>query len=878
MQPVPPRLTRWILRHLLPADEREFVLGDLEEEFRLLASTDAARARHVYRRELLGTIRTRMARGSRGPSYRHSANAPEPSGRLIADLRVAFRSLIRHPAVGTVVILTLAIGIGALTAIWSVVDGVLLRPLPFPDADRVVSVCSVHPSLDGWCGASPPDARDWELQSGALAEVGLLRGQAVILRTETGLESLSGALATPQLLRILGVRPVVGRLYTDAEQQSAEPTVLISYATWQSRFGSDPTVVGQRLVLDDRSARIVGVLPEDLWIPWSRGAQVVQPLPFDPSDEENRGWRGFRAIGRLADGIEAPAASEELATVAQAIGGRFPESNLGWGVGLVPIREHIVGSSRGALSLFLGAVVLVLLVSCANVTSVLLARETQRRREMAVRAALGATRGDLLRILAAEGALLGLLGGGLGVGLAAVLLPPLLALAPAIPRLDEVGLDLRVMAFATVATGGAVVVSSLLPAMTTRFRGLGLTLRQGGDGVSASRLHRLMIVLETALSIVLLVGAGLLGRSFVKLMSYDGGMDRDRLVTSWVLTVSDAYPDEAEVVRIHSDIARAVEAIPGVERAALASAGPLFGGSDGRTRFVDPAKPPVPTGEEQSAEWFDVSPGFFETIGIPITEGRDVAEGDDLSAPRVGIVNQAFADRHWPGESPVGKRIELVERDSTPLEIVGLVPDIPPLDPTQSVAPALYWPLAQWPRLAAYLVARTAGDPAELTSLIHDRARAAGASDTQVRPPTPLLEGLRARTAAPRFNASLVVVFAVVGLLLAAIGLYGVMAYSVSRRTRELGVRVSLGLGGSAVRWLVLRDAMRTTLIGVLLGLALALAAAPLLEGLIGSVSPRDPWTLSAAVLLALVVAPLAAWAPARRATRIDPVQALRSD
>lgn len=874
----PSRVMRWVLRTFLPDEESEFILGDLEEEFRSLASTDPESARRMYRREVLGAVQSRLT----PRSVRRDFGTRTPKGpgdrRLGSDLHVAFRSLLRHPTVGVVVVLTLALGIGALTAIWSVVDGVLLRPLPFPDPDRIVSICSEHPSVEGWCGASPPDALDWQIQSTALVEVGLMRGQAASLRTEAGLESLRGALVTPQTLRILGATTVSGRLFTDAEQENAEPTVILSYAAWQSRFGADPNLIGQRLTLDDRSALVAGVLSEDVWLPWFEGVQVIQTLPFDPSSEENRDWRGFRAIGRLADGFDITPAQEEVATVAESIGRRFPESNLGWRVRLIPIRDQVIGSSRGALTLFLGAVVIFVLVACANVASVLLARETQRRREMAVRAALGASRGDLLRIVVAEGTVLGIMGGAIGIALAAVLLPPLIALSPSIPRLDQVHLDLRVMSFAIVATIGTVILSSLLPALTTRFTALGATLRHGGDSVSATRMNRALVVSETALAIVMLIAAGLLGRSFVGLMSYDGGIDRDHLVAGWVLTVSEAYPDGSDVVRMHADIARAVEAIPGVERAALASAGPLFGGSDGRTRFVDAATPPPPTGEEPSAEWFDVSPGLFETLGIPVVEGRDISDIDDFESPKVGLINETFARRHWPGESPIGKQIKLVERGGELLEIVGVVPDIPTLDPTQLIAPALYWPLAQWPRLAAYIVARTTGNPAEMISLIHDRARAAAAADTQVRRPAPLVEGLRQRTATPRFNAAFVAVFAVLGLTLAAVGLYGVMAYSVSRRTRELGIRVSLGLGGNGVRRLVLRDAMRTTVLGVVIGLGLALVAAPLIGGLIVGVSPRDPLTIGTAVVLALVVSPIAAWAPARRATRVDPVRVLRSD
>ncbi len=798
---------------------------------------------------------------------------------LLADLRFTLRQLLRRPGFTLLAIAALALGTGAATAIFSIVDGVLLRPFPFPDSGRLVAVCEVHASIAGYCVASPPDVEDWSFESRSFQSLGLGRTWPFTMQLEGGAEGVGGGLATPGLFATLGIRPALGRLFEPDDVRGAGRHVaVLSDELWRSRFGGDARVLGRAVVLDGERYAIVGVLPAGTDIPRLSTVRVWVPLPFDPRAEENRRWRGFEVFGRLAPGATVGTAEAELTAIQRRLGERYPRTNLGWGARVEPLLDNVVGDVRPTLLVFLGAVALLLLVACANVANLLVARGAARAREFAVRAALGARPRRLFRLIAMESGLLAFAGGAAGILVATWAADVLLSLMPAgLPRVHQVSLDGRVLAFALALTLTTGLVTGLAPAWRAARIDLAKAMKEGHQPWAWRRALGLrggLVVAEVAMAFVLAVGSGLLTRSFAALLHWEPGFDQRGLLTFWTYASSGKYPDRSRVTALFAQIESELRALPSVSSVGMTSAGPLFGGGDGAAEFIaegdDPSAAPV------VANWYDMSPGYFRTLGLALRRGRLFEDADREGAPPVAIVNEALARRYFGTGDPVGTRLRRKNGADT-VEIVGVVADIPPFTPGARAEPEIYWPYGQSPRWASYLVLRTGADPAGLARLVESRLKAIdpdmGAAQTAT-----MDDLVDAQLKRPRFHMLLIGLFAVMALALSTVGVYGVIAASVAGRTHELGVRVALGASGGRVIGMVMREGMALAAGGLAVGAAIALGVSRFARTLLYGVRPTDPATFVAIALLLAAASAAACYVPARRAARVDPMEALRAE
>lgn len=796
---------------------------------------------------------------------------------VIQDARYALRTLVKRPGFTAAAVLTLALGIGATTAIFSVVNSILFRPLPIAAADRVVTLCETNPAVAGFCVASPPNVADWSDQSTTFESLGLARGWPFIMQTDAGVEGISGGIATPGFFHVLRFTPHLGRLFVEEDLlEGNNRVVVLSHGMWRSEFGSDASVIGRTIRLDNEPYQVIGVLGPDARAPQMEDFELWAPLDFNPRDEQERGWRGFRTLGRLRDGISLAAARSDMATITDRLALQYPETNAGWGVRIIPLREHLVGSTRPLLLTFLGAVGFVLLIGCANVANLLLARTAGRRRELAVRTALGAERGRLVQFMMGESGVLSLVGAGVGIVLAFAAVKLFVALAPGtIPRLDEVSIDGRALGFAVLVAAVTTLVFGLVPALQAAKLNLGQTLKEGEQkhtDRSNLRLRNALIVSEVTLAVVLLVGAGLLVQSFVTLLSWEPGFDREHLLTVWLLGSSGKYSSGDEVGSMFEQAAEEVRVLPSVVAVGATSAGPLFGGRETGEFVIEGWEEAGSDGPV--ARWYDVDTGYFPTLGLPLLAGRQFTNSDDRNAPLVAVVNETMAQRYWPGQDPLGRQVTYEGRTMT---LVGVVGDVQPFLKGAPVEPEIYWPKRQSPRWATFLVIRTNTDPLATVPIVRDRLQAVD-PDMQVSGFATLNQLAGRQLVRPRFNMFLVGAFALVAIALTAVGIYGVVAYSVAQRTQEIGVRVALGAHrGAIVRWVVGKG-MGPTLGGLLLGLGGAFAVTRVLASLLYGVRPTDPLTFAVTALFVAGVSLLACYVPAWRATKIDAVVALRQE
>jgi putative ABC transport system permease protein len=801
-------------------------------------------------------------------------------GGLLQDLKYSIRVLAKTPGLTAFAVVTLALGLGATTAIFSVVDGVLLRPLPFPQSSRLLAVCETNSQTEGFCVASPPDVEDWRAQARTLEAVGIGRDWPFTLADASGRRGVAGGLATPGFFQALAPTPALGRLFLPNDlTPEGNHVALLSHGFWTTEFGADPKVLGRTITLDHESYAVIGVLPEDAQVPLLEYVRLWIPLPFSPTLERNRKWRGFKTVARLAPGATREQAVNELTAISGRLAERYPTTNKGWGIAAQPLQDQLVGSVRGTLLLFLGAVGFVLLIGCANVANLLLARAARRRREMAVRAAMGAGRGSLVRLALAESFTLAGAGLGLGLLLAFWGTDAFIALAPpGIPRLNEVRVDGVVLAFAAVAFCVTAVLSGLPAALKAGRIDLTVELKNGQRDTLSRKLggaRSLLVVSETGLAVALLVGAGLLIRSFVTLVRWDPGFDKANLVTFWTLTSHGTYPKTDQLIPLYDNLLDELRTLPGVQSASTASAGPMFGGTE--TGQIAIEGQPAPSADQRPvARWFDVGNTYFQTMGIPFRQGRPFDDGDRRGGRLVAIVNETMARRFWPGASAIGQRVTLLEQGTT-FEIVGVVADVPPWKKGTAVTPELYWPFRQFPRWATYVVLRTTADPTTVMRAARERLVRV-APDVDLSPFNTMNALVGERLVRPRFSMTLLGMLAGVALLLAAIGTAGVLAWLVAARTREMAIRMALGATSMEILGAVLREGMRLTLIGVAIGLAGALALARSLSALLVGVAPSDPVTFVAAALTLVLVAALACYIPGRRAAGIDPAVALRQE
>jgi putative ABC transport system permease protein len=812
---------------------------------------------------------------------------------LLREVRHAARALRRAPALSLAAVVTLALGIGATTAIFSVVSAVLLRPLPYPDSDRLLAVWVAWEGSDR-SGLSPAEYLDYRASVPAFRHLGIWAGSTAIVSGEEP-RTVQAAYASADLFPALGVAPALGRTFTAEEDRpSGDAVAVVSHGFWRTWLGGSPDAVGRRIVVDGEPRTIVGVMPAGFALPGDVAAgqetQLYLPTGLDPALIDDRGSHFLSAVARLRPGVSPAEALGALRTRAAASVAEFPDDypeDMRFTAGGAPLREDVLGAIRRPLLLLLGAVTLLLLVACANVAGLLLSRGEERRRELAVRAALGASRIRLTGAVLVESVLLSLVGGAAGVALALWGTETLLALRPAeLPSLGEAGVDARVLAFALAAALFAGVACGLAPAASVVGRGLADALGGGrGDlGRPRQRLRGALVVAQVAVTLVLLAGAGLLARSLAGMLAVDPGYATRGVLAVQLGLPSGDYAEAPRVLAFYRDLLPRLRGLPGVLHAGAVSNLPLET-TLGDLNFEIEGRPVPPGARSPAADWQVVTPGYFEAMGIPVLRGRSITDADHENAPGAVVINERMAREHWPGEDPLGRRFTLGGGAGPGVvEVVGVAGDVRHAGLDAEPRPEMYLPHAQFrfwddggPLLGMDVVIRSAADPAELTRAI---AREVHAVDPGV--PVDEVQTIErvvaASVAGPRFAAILAGSFSVLALVLAGVGLYGLVAYAAARRVREVGLRIAVGARGADVVRLLVGEALRLVGLGLVAGLPAALLGTRLLERLLFGVAPGDPLTLGAVAAVVIAVGAGAGLVPAARAARIPPLRALQAE
>jgi putative ABC transport system permease protein len=800
------------------------------------------------------------------------------------DLRYGARMLVKKPGFTFVAIITLALGIGANTAIFSVVNAVLLRPLPYPQAERIVQVWETDRATNFFQDpVSPYCFADWKEQSRGFEHLAAYEYEWYALTGSGEPERVVGAKVSSSFLSVLGVGPALGRdFHPEEETPGQHRVVLVGHGLWQRRLGADPKIIGQTITLSDETFTVIGVMPQGFQFP--RSVELWSPLAID-RNRVTRGSHYLFAIGRLKPDVTLTATQTEMDAIARRLEEQYPSNNKDVGVNVVSLHEQLVGKVERRLWILLGAVGLVLLIACANVANLFLARAAARHKETAIRLTLGASRWRLVRQFLTESVLLAVLGGGLGVLLALWGIDLLVAANPGdLPRVREIALDRSVFGFTTLVslvTGG---IFGLAPALQATKPNLHDALKEGGrastGGAGRQRLRSLFVVSEIALALVLSIGAGLLIQSFLRLQNVNPGFNAKNALTMHISLAEAKYGGPHQQTAYFQQVLERLEAIPGVEAVGAVNDLP-FSGSRTGSSFSIPGRTQAP-GERWAADFRQVSPGYFKAMRIPLLKGRTFSEADAKEAPGVVIINQAMARRFWPNEDPLGQRFELSSPQERKMyggtvlrEIVGIVGDIRHERLDGQLAPEMYVPYLQLPRSGMSLVVRGVGDSEKLIPAI--RTAVYSVDRDQPIANLAMLERRLARSVATeRLNTVLLGIFAALALVLAAVGIYGVMSYSVTQRTHEIGVRMALGAQAADVLKLVVGQGMVLALIGVSVGLASALALTRVLANLLFGVTATDPLTFAGISCLLVLVALAASYIPARRASRVDPMIAIR--
>jgi putative ABC transport system permease protein len=804
---------------------------------------------------------------------------------LVQDIRYAIRLLKKNPGFTAVAILTLALGIGANTAIFSVVDAVLVRPLPYPEPERMFMVCQTRPELSATKnGVSLPNFLDWTRATTSFDRLAAIRGTTFALAGRGTAVYVEAAAVTAGYFPVFRVQPVLGRtLEAMDDVPGAPPTVVMSERLWRSRFGSDPAIVGQTISLDQHAFTVVGILPGNFRPPVTASdTQLWVPLLEDSVAAQLRDRRSghyLMSVGRLKPGVTPAQAQAEMEAIEKGLEREFPDDNKGWTVRLIALKNYLVGDVQAALLVILGAVGLVFLIACTNVANLQLARATSRGREVSIRVALGASRPRLIRQFLTESVLLGLAGGAAGLALEHATVHGLRAWLPAdLPRISEIRTDTRVLLVGLALSLIAGIVFGLAPAWHSAAARFSERLKEGGKGSGEDkgrrRLRGALVVAETAIAVVLLVGAGLLIRSFVRLQEVNVGFNRTHLLTASISLPRSQYTKPEQWTSFSDEIMERMKAIPGVEEAGVALPLPLAGGNINLS-FTIEGRAPVPKSEGPTADYVAVSPNYFHLMQIPLLEGRELARQDSSEGAKVCVISAAVAHRVFPNENPLGKRIHIGYPESAAREVVGIVGDVRDQDLASQTVSQIYVPFVQNPYWGFEVAVRILGDPKPISRAVREKIN-------ELDPGLPvgniraMGDAIDESIAQPRFRTTLLGLFSAIAFLLAAVGIYGVISYNVGQRTQEIGIRMALGAQRSDVLMLIVREGMGLAGLGVVLGLGCAFWVTQLLESLVFNVSVTDPAIYVGVAALLLIVSFVAASVPARRAMRMDPLVALR--
>ena len=855
-------------RGATPADADAYAQSQITDWTKMAADVRRADRPHVRPAtdRLVATIEARPGSSRGGLMFAH----------LLRDARYAVRQLIKSPGFTVVAVLTLALGVGATTAIFSVVNGVLLQPLPYPESDRLVRVHEIVPQY-GLFSVAPATFLDWRQQNTVFEHIATYQGASSTFSGPEGPERLQGAQVSWDTFQLLRASPVIGTTFTaDQDQPGKNNVIVISYGMWQQRFGGDTSVVGRSITLNGTPVTIVGVMPAGFYFP-NRTAEFWRPVALNPANA-SRGGHFLGVVARLKPGVTLDRAGTEMKAISERLAVQYPEASAGESARVVQLQEQIVGAIRPALLTLFAAVGVVVLIACANVANLLLVRASVREKEIAIRTALGAGRRRLVAQMLSESLVLAIVGGALGVVLGYLAIAPIQTLsAGSIPRVADVRVDGSVLAFAALASIVTGILFGLAPAWQASRAGVSTVLKEGGRSSSTSGgrwVRSALLVAEVALSIILLTGAILLLRSFDKLVNVNPGFDPKSVLAFQVSLPAPSYKTPETHVTFFENLVQKLEAQPGMQSAAVVQTLPMRG--DYVLSFDVRGRAPLKPGDTPSANYRAISPRYFESLSIPLLRGRAFTSQDSATGQHVAIVDEAFVKKHFAGEEPMGQGLHIGNGFDGFFEIVGIVASVHYGGLDSTADPTMYVPMPQDDFATMWVLARAkAGDPGQLAVPVRQAVR-----DLDPGLPaysiTPLATVVSDSVAQRRFSMLLLVLFAGVALFLAAVGLYGVVSYTVSQRTREIGLRMAIGAEPSHVLGMIIGGGMKLVVVGVAIGVAGALAFSRLVRTLLFDVAPSDPTSYAVTAGLLIVVAAIACYVPARRAMRVDPLVAMQ--
>ena len=867
-----------LAQHLDDVYQRALTTGLSEADTKQAALSELA-AEHSLLRDLERSQQRPPAPGP-APGETSTANV---MADFWQDLRYAARLLWKNPGFTAVAVIALALGIGANTAIFSVVNTVLLRPLPYQAPEQLVMVWE-DASRHGYPQDTPTAANfvDWRDQNSVFTGMAAIEDTNFNLTGAGDPERIKGREVSATLFPLLGVDPQLGRVFAAAEDQpGSQHVVVLSHRLWQRRFGGEQEIIGKVLTLNDEGYTVVGVMPARFQFP-SNDDELWVPIAFTADEAANRNRHYLEVVARMKPGVTLEQAQSEMTTIGARLQQQYPESNTDLGVAVTSLHEHMVGDIKPALLVLLGAVGLVLSIACANVANLLLARAAIRQKEIALRVALGARRWRLVRQFLTESVLLAAFGGIAGLGLAYAGLMLLRSFIPdTISQAREISLDLKVLGFTLGVSLLTGVIFGLAPAIQAARFNQSETLKEGGrdsvTGRSGKRLRGLLVAAEVAISLVLLIGAGLLINSFLRLRNIDPGFRADNLLTMKIELPEPKYEEFAKRTAFYTELVQRVKSLAGVRSAAVTTNLPLYRQGNSISVRIE-GRPDPPPGQELIVVTRIISPGYFDTMSIPLLKGRQLTDQDGENTPNAVVISETMAQRFWPGEDAVGKRIAVgrIRTDADWIQVVGVVKDVRQFELNAAPRPQMYLSYRQAGFFAAEdLVVRTDVEPASLAATVRKAVWEID-KDQPVSDIRTMDEILAASIARQRFSMLLLGVFAGVALLLAAVGIYGVMSYSVAQQTHEIGIRMALGASSGAVLKMAVGYGLKLVVAGVVIGLIAAFALTRLMSTLLFGVTPTDPVTYVVISALLVVVAAVASYIPARRATKVDPLVALR--